>query len=186
MRTPGIICATVITVALASLCACTGAGRAQADSERDLAAAPQSGEFGAVSAVTVTFSEQAQQLAATDPRLTPDAVAIAIEHELQLHQLYAPAAANVHRSLAIVVQNFTNALASNTKVLGYTYRNVMLNGTVQVQDGAAAGQPAFDVHARVRISSRGSDAEGGSLTPLFTRFAVVTVAAVRGVEPPAP
>jgi hypothetical protein len=184
MRTPGIIRATVVTLAVVGLCACTGIGRAPRDAERDLAAAPPSGEFGAVSAVTVTFSDEAQQLAATDPRLTPDAVAIAVEHELQLHQLYAPAAANVHRSLAITVQNFTNSLASNTRVLGYTFRNVMLNGTVQVQ-AAAAGQPPFGVRARVRISSRAADAEGGSLAPLFTRFAVVAVAAVRGVEPPA-
>lgn len=139
-----------------------------------------------MSAVTVTFSDQAQQLAATDPRLNPDALAIAVEHELQLHQLYAPAAPNVHRSLAITVQNFTNSLASNTKILGYTFRNVMLNATVQVQGTAAAGQPPFDLHARVRLTTRAADVEGGSLAPLYTRFAVVTVAALRGVEPPAP
>ncbi len=139
-----------------------------------------------MSAVTVTFSEQAQQLAATDPRLTPDAVALAVEQELQLHQLYAPAVASVHRSLAITVENFTNTLASNTKLLGYTYRNAMLNATVQVQGAAAAGLPPFDVHARVRITSRGSDATGGSLAQLYARFAVVTVAALRGVEAPAP
>src|SRR5580704_11020081 len=135
MRTPRIVAAAAITAAVVALGACSAVGPAHEDSEPDLTAAPQSVAVTAVSAVTVTFSDEAQQLAATDPRLSPDAVAIAIEHELQLHQLYAPAAANVHRSLAIVVQNFTNALASNTKVLGYTYRNVMLNGTVQVQDG---------------------------------------------------
>lgn len=184
MRIPNIIAATVITLAAVSLCACTGVGRVHVDSERDLTAAPQAGEVGPVSAVTVTFSDQAQQLAASDPRLNPDALAIAVEHELQLHHLYAPAAPNVHRSLAINVQNFTNTLAGNTKVLGYTFRNVMLNATVQVQGAGAAGQPPFDLHARVRTSTRDADAEGGSLAPLFTRFAVVAVAALRGVEPP--
>jgi len=38
----------------------------------------------------------------------------------------------------------------------------------------------------VRVSSRGADADGGSLASLYTRFAVVVVAALRGVEPPAP
>jgi hypothetical protein len=184
MRTPRIIAATAITLAVVSLCACTVVGRVHVDTERDATAAPQTGEVGPVSAVTVAFSDQAQQLAATDPRLNPDALAIAVEHELQLHQLYAPAAPNVHRSLAITVQNFTNSLASNTKVLGYTFHNVMLNATVQIQGAAAAGQPPFDLHARVRISSRDPDAEGGSLAPLFARFAVVTVAALRGVDPP--
>jgi hypothetical protein len=176
-------------LAIVTLSACTGVvGLAHGDPGRDAAAAPTAApektEMGAISAVTVTFSDEAQQLAATDPRLSPDAVAIAIEHELQLHQLYAPAAANVHRSLAITVQNFTNSLASNTKVLGYTFRNVMLNGTLQVQDAAAAGQPPFDVRARVRIGTRTADAEEGSLATLYARFAVVAVAALRGVEPP--
>ena len=186
MRIPGIVAATALSLALASLCACTGVGRAEADVDRDTTAAPAASEFGPVSAVTVTLSEQAQQLAATDPRLSADAVALAVEQELQMHQLYAPAVAGVHRSLAITVENFTNTLASNTKLLGYTYRNAMLNATVQVQGAAAAGLPPFDVHARVRITSRGSDATGGSLAQLYARFAEVTVAALRGVEAPAP
>jgi hypothetical protein len=186
MRTPGIIAAATITLAVASLCACTGAGRVHVDIERDATAAPQTGAVGPVSAVTVTFSDQARQLAATDPRLNADAVAIAVEHELQLQQLYAPAAPNVHRSLAITVQNFTDSLASNTKIMGYTFRNVMLNATVQVQGAAAAEQPPYDLHARVRLTIRAADGDGGSLAPLYTRFAVVTVAALRGVEPPSP
>ncbi|HEY6455825.1 MAG TPA: hypothetical protein VIY90_11165 [Steroidobacteraceae bacterium] len=186
MRIPRIISATAITLAVVGLCACTDIGRAQEGAGPELTGAPVTAQVGVISAVTVTFSDQAQQLAGTDPRLTPDAVALAVEHELQLHELYAPAAANVHRSLAIIVQNFTNSLASNTKVMGYTFRNVMLNGTIQVQGTAAAGQPPFDVHARVRISSRAADAEGASLAPLYTRFAVMTVAALRGVEPPLP
>jgi hypothetical protein len=169
----------VITLAVASLCACVDVGH-------DASAAPQAGENGPVSAVTVTFSDEVKQLAATDPRLTPDEVAIAVEHELQAHQLYAPAAPNVQRSLAITVQNFTNSLASNTKILGYSFHNMMLNGTVQLQGAAGSGQPAFDVRARIRIRTRSADAEGGSLAQLYARFAVVTVAAMRGVEPPGP
>jgi hypothetical protein len=186
MRLSKIPAATALTVALMSLCACTiHFGQSDADRAGDAtAAAPQAIEFSPVSAVTVTFSDQVQQLAASDPRLSPDEVAIAIEHELQVRQLYAPAAPNVHRSLVITVQNFNNSLASNTKILGYTYRNVMLNGTVEVQP-AGPGQTPFDVRARVRLSSRGTDADGGSLASLYTRFAVETVAALRGVEPPA-
>jgi hypothetical protein len=173
------VAATVLSLAVASLCACADVGR-------DATAAPQAGQVAPVSAVTVTFSDEVKQLAATDPRLTPDEVAIAIEHELQAHRLYAPAAANVQRSMAITVQNFTNSLASNTKILGYSSHNMMLNGTVQLQGAAAAGQPAFDVRARIRIRSRSADVEGRSLAQLYARFAVVTVAAMRGVEPPAP
>jgi hypothetical protein len=184
MRTPGIVAATAITLAVVGLAACTAGGRVQDDTQPDLTAAPQTGEFSAVSAVTVTFGDEARQLAATDPRLSPDAVAVAVEHELQLHQLYAPAAANVHRSLAITVENFTNSLASNTKVLGFTFRDVMLNGTIQVQGAAAAGQPPADVRARVRIRTRAADADDASLATLYTRFAEVAVAALRGVEPP--
>jgi hypothetical protein len=185
MRTPLIAAATAITLAALSLCACTTFSRADDDAGSDTQTATQeAGAFGPVSAVTVTFGEQAQQLAATDTRLTPDAVAVAVEHELQRHHLYAPASPSVHRSLAITVENFTNELATNTRILGFTYRNVMLNGMVQVQ--GAAAQPPFDVHARVRITSHTTTAEGPSLAQLYTRFAVVTVAALRGVEPPAP
>jgi hypothetical protein len=186
MRTPGIICATAITFAIVSLCACTGVGHAPEDTEGDSAAVLPADAVGPVSAVTVTFSDQAQQLAATDARLSADEVAVAVEHELQLHQLYAPAAANVHRSLAITVQNFTNSLASSTKILGFSSYNVMLNATILVQSAPAAELPPFDVRARVRLTNRAADAEGGSLAPLYTRFAVVTVAALRGVEPPPP
>ncbi len=147
-------------------------------------AAPVRGAMGAVSAVTVTFSDRAQELAAADPRLSPDEVAIAVEHELQAHQLYAPAAANVQRTLAITVQDFTSSLASNATLLGFSFHNVMLAATVQVQGAAAAGWPPFDVHARTRISTRDVGADGGSLSDLYKQFAVQTVADLRGVETP--
>ena len=150
MRTPRIIAVTAIALAVVGLCACTGAGPAAEDTGSDSAAVVPPGALGPVSAVTVTLSDQAQQLAATDARLSADDLAIAVEHELQLHQLYAPAAADVQRSLAITVQNFTNSLGSSTKILGFSSYNVMLNATVQVQGAAAEGLPPFDVHARVR------------------------------------
>lgn len=184
MRTPRIVAATAIALAVLNLCACMGIGRAPQDSEQDSAAVPPAAAIGPVSAVTVTLSDQAQQLAAADPRLSADEVAIAVEHELQLHQMYAPAAADVHRSLAITVQNFTNSLSSSTKILGFSSYTVMLNATIQVQGAAAAELPPFDVRARVRLTNRATDAEGGSLAPLYTRFAVETVAALRGVAPP--
>ena len=186
MRTPRIIIATVITLAVVSLGACTGIGRAPEDSAGDAAAVAPADAIGPVSAVTVTLSDQAQQLAAIDPRLSADDLAIAVEHELQLHQMYAPAAADVHRSLAITVQNFTSSLGSSTKILGFSSYTVMLNATVQVQGKAAADLPPFDMRARVRLTNRAADAEGGSLAQLYARFAVVTVAAMRGVEPPSP
>jgi hypothetical protein len=184
MRTPRIIVATAITLAVVSLCACSGFGRAPEDTEADSAAVAPAAAIGPVSAVTVTLSDQAQQLAAIDPRLNADEVAIAVEHELQLHQLYAPAAADVHRSLAITVQNFTNSLGSSTKILGFSSYEVMLNATIQVKGAAATDLPPFDMRARVRLTNRATDAEGGSLAPLYTRFAVQTVAALRGVAPP--
>jgi hypothetical protein len=147
--------------------------------------APAKVQTGAISAVTVTFSDHAQELAAADPRLNPDAIAIAIEHELQSHQMYAPAAANVHRSLAITVENFSNSLASNTKILGFTFRNAMLDGLVQVQDACGATQlPAFDVTARVRTSTRAADAEEDSLDPLYKSFAAQLVEGLRSAPPP--
>jgi hypothetical protein len=184
MRTPRIVAVTAIALAVLNLCACMGVGRAPEDTEQDSAAVPPADMVGPVSAVTVTLSDQAQQLAAIDPRLSADEVAIAVEHELQLHQLYAPAAADVHRSLAITVQNFTNSLGSSTKILGFNSYNVMLNATVQVQGKTAGEFPPFDVRARVRLTNRATDAEGGSLAPLYTRFAVQMVAALRGVAPP--
>ncbi len=184
MRTPRIIVATAITLAVVGLNGCMGVGPTHEDGAQDSAATPQPAAVGPVSAVTVTFSDQVQQLAATDPRLSADEVAIAVEHELQLHRLYAPAAADVHRSLAITVQNFTNSLASSTKILGYSSYNVMLNATIQVQGKTPGELPPFDVRARVRLTNRAADAEGGSLDSLYTRFAVVTVAALRGVDPP--
>jgi hypothetical protein len=127
---------------------------------------------GAVSAVAVSFSDHAQQLAASDPRLSPGAIALAIEGELRAHQLYAPATDGVHRTLAITVN-------------GYTFRNAVLIGEVQVQGEPGASQPPFTVHARTRVTNRGSGANAGSLAGLYARFAVLTVADLRGVEAPA-
>jgi len=125
-----------------------------------------------------------QELAASDPRLTRDAVASAIESELRAHQLYSPGKGNVPRTLAIRVEDFTSQLSSNATLFGYTFRNVMLIGTVQVQGDAAAGQTPFDIHARARQSNRDTAASAGSLSGLYTRFAVLTVADLSGVEPP--
>jgi hypothetical protein len=140
---------------------------------------------GAVSAVAVSFSDHAQQLAASDPRLSPGAIALAIEGELRAHQLYAPATEGVHRTLAITVNDLTSTLASNATVLGYTFRNAVLIGEVQVQGEPGASQPPFTVHARTRVTNRGSGANAGSLAGLYARFAVLTVADLRGVEAPA-
>lgn len=124
-----------------------------------------------------------QQLAAADPRLTPDDVAAAVERELAAHHLYDPAAAGLHRTLAISIANYTNSLSSNASVLGFTFRSVALTGDVQVKgDPAMAG--TFDVHARARLTTRDSGASAGALGGLYTRFAVLTVSALRGVAAP--
>jgi hypothetical protein len=128
----------------------------------------------------VTFSARAQEAAATDPRLTPDEVAVAVERELQAHHLYEPASADVRRSLAITVQDFTDSLASNTSVLGFSFRNAVLVATIQVQETTVPAQPPFEVRARARITTRDAGANGGSLSDLYTQFAVLTVADLAG------
>jgi hypothetical protein len=138
------------------------------------------GTVGVFSAVTVTLSEHAQQLAAAEPRLTATAVATAVEHELQAQQLLAPGSAAP--TLAITVDDFTSTLASNAMVLGYTFRNVLLIGEVTVPGPAA--RPPFDVHARARLTTRDARGSAGSLGPLYTRFAQLVVADLRGVAPP--
>jgi hypothetical protein len=138
---------------------------------------------GAITAVTVTFNDHAQQLAAADPRLTAGAIAAAVETELQAHQLYAPAA-GVHRTLTITVEDLTTTMAANATVMGYTFRNVMLSGGVQVQGESTAERSPFEVRALARMADRGTAAGGGSLSRLYTRFAVLTVADLRGVAPP--
>jgi hypothetical protein len=132
------------------------------------------------SAVTVTFSEHAQALAAADPRLSPIEVATAVEHELAAEQLLAPGTAAP--PLAITVEDFTSTLASNASVLGYTFRNVMLLGAVTVT--GPTGRASIDVHARARLTSRDASGKAGSLRPLYTRFAELVSADLRGVEPP--
>jgi hypothetical protein len=146
--------------------------------------APARSESAAVSAVVVTLSAHAQELAESDPRLSADAIAQAVEHELTAHQLYQPAASGVHRSLAITVQEFASSLASNASLLGFTFRNVILTCTVQVQGDAAGLQPPFDVHARVRTSTRNASSSADSLAGLYTQFAQTMVADLRGVAPP--
>lgn len=136
------------------------------------------------SAVTVTFSDRAQQAAAADARLTPDEVAAAIERELQAHHLYEPASAQVRRSLAVTVQDFTNSLASNTSLLGFSFRNVALVATIQVQGMAPPAPPAFEVRAHARVTTRDVGATGGSLSDLYTQLAVIAVADLRGLAPP--
>jgi hypothetical protein len=215
MRVSAIVDGTAITLAILSLGACTGVvGLAHGDPGRaadsvgraptaDAAAqapghdasatgaasaparAAVSAAGGAVSAVAVNFSDHAQQLAAADPRLTPAAIASAIEEELRAHQLYAPAADHVQRTLAITVTDLTSTLASNATVLGYTFRNAVLIGEVRVQGEPGATPPPFTVHARTRVTNRGAGADAGSLGALFARFAVLTVADLRGVEAPA-
>ncbi len=139
---------------------------------------------GAVSAVSVTLSDNAQQLAAADPRLNAAAVTAALEQELQAHQLLVVGSPNVHSTLTITVDDFTTELASNATVLGYTFRSAMLIGEVTVQEGSALVRPSFTVHARVRLTTRDTGGKSASLEALYTRFAQVVVADLRGVEPP--
>jgi hypothetical protein len=132
------------------------------------------------SAVTVTFSEHAQELAAADPRLTPSDLATAVEQEMAAQQLLAPGTAAP--PLAITVADFTSTLASNASVLGFIFRNVMLIGDVTVT--GPAGRASIDVHARARLTTRDASGKAGSLAPLYRRFAQLVVADLRGVEPP--
>jgi hypothetical protein len=132
------------------------------------------------SAVTVTFSEHAQELAAADPRLSPGEVASALEQEMAAQQLLAPGTAAP--PLAITVDDFTSTLAGNTSVLGFSFRNVLLIGDVTVT--GREGRATIDVHARVRLTSRDASGKAGSLAPLYRRFAQLVCADLRGVEPP--
>jgi hypothetical protein len=195
------IAATALTIAVFSLYGCTTVvSVAHGDPGRE-EAAPQAArttpeaaiaatdarrkpDAASVSAVTVTFSDRAQQAAATDPRLTPDEVAVAIERELQAHHLYEPASAQVRRSLAVTVQDFTNSLASNTSLLGFSFRNVALVATIQVQGTAPPAPPPFEVRARARLTTRDVGATGGSLSDLYMQLAMLAVADLRGLAPP--
>jgi len=191
--------AAAIALTAASLCACTGVvGLAHGDPGREAPAPPAVQPPGtspppataavvdtrAISAVTVTFGERAQQAAASDARLTPDEVATAVERELQAQQMYEPASADVRRSLAIIIEDFTNSLASNTSVLGFSFHNVVLVASVQAQGSGMVGQPPFEVRARARITTREGGATAGSLADLYRQFAELTVANLRGLAPP--
>jgi hypothetical protein len=201
-----------MSVAVLTLCACAGVvGLAHGDPGRDQGGAgstqttaaavapapapavptsgltpgsiaPSAAALGPISAVIVTFNDHMQQLAASDPRLTPDAIAAAVETELRAHQLFASGAASVHEALAITVEDFNSTLATNVTVLGYTFRNVVLTGSVLLRARPASGRPAFTVHARAHVTNR--DPGAGSLAGLYGRFAVLAVAALRGVEAP--
>ena len=133
------------------------------------------------SAVTVKFSEHAQEIAAADPRLSPLEVATAIEAEMAAQQLLAPGTAAP--ALAITVDDFTSTLAGNTSVLGFMSRNVMLIGDLTVT--GREGTATIDVHARARLTSRDASGKGGSLQLLYRRFAQLVCADLRGIEPPA-
>jgi hypothetical protein len=208
-----ILSALAISFAIVSLCGCTDVvGLAHGDPGRDSQegtptplvgaatgsepsqAAPSGSSAsaqprmspgaGAVSAVSVTLSDTAQQIAAADPRLDAAAVTAALEQELQAHQLLVVASPSVHSTLTITVDDFTTELASNASVLGYTFRSAVLTAEVTVQEGSALVRPSFTVHARVRLTTRDTGGRSASLEPLFARFAQVVVADLRGVEPP--
>ncbi len=144
----------------------------------------QAATVGPFSAVVVTFSDHVQQLAASDPRLATDEIASAVAGELSANQLYAAAAAGVHRTLAITIIGFTDSLASNTSVLGFSARNLALVGEVQIKGDPAVSDAPFDVHARAHLNSRKAGAGTASLQGLYARFAVQTVASLRGIEAP--
>jgi hypothetical protein len=175
MRNLGILAAAALTAALLAVGACTSAPPATPEAIAT---------SGALSAVTVTFSDHMQQLAATDPRLATDDIATAVTSELSAHQLYAPGAAGVHRTLAITIISFTDGLAGNTSVLGFSTRSLALVGEVQIKGDPAVAAVPFDVHARTRLTSREAGAGVGSLRELYARFAALAVADLRGVEAP--
>ena len=143
--------------------------------------APAPDPMSMVSGVTVEFDANMQALAASDPRLTTTAIAIAIENELRAQQLYAPAAASVHRTLTVSVEDFTNTLAGDTSVLGFAAHNLVLLGEVQVKGEPPPARPPFEVHARARLTTRGGSSSG-SLTELYETFAILTVANLRSLE----
>jgi hypothetical protein len=176
MRTSGILAAALLTAQLA-LCACSAVPPAPTASTAATTLAP-------FSAVTVTFSDHLQQLAAADPRLATDDIAAALSSELGAHQLYAPAAAGVHRTLAITIIGFTDSMAGNTSVLGFKARDLALVGEVQITGDPALSGPPFDVHARTRLTRRDASAGSGSLQELYARFAQLAVADLRGVAAP--
>jgi hypothetical protein len=187
MRILRMLAAPAITAAVLILCGCAlpPPGAAAAPEAPSPPVVPPSQTGGAFSAVIVTFGDQVQQLAASDARLNTDDIAAALENELSAHQLYAPAAADVHRTLAISVENFSNTLASNASLLGYSFRNLELTGDVLVKGDPALADMPFDIHARARLTIRDGGSGGGSLAGLYARFAVLTVAALRGVAAPA-
>ncbi len=161
--------AAAISLALLLLGACATPERAHDEVQPARAA---------VSAVTVTFSDHLQELAAADPRLTTEAVASAIESELQAHQRYRPGDTSVHRTLSIRVEDFSSELSNNATLFGYTFRHLMLVGTVQVLGDAAAGPSPFDLHARISQRNRDPGASAGSLAGLYRSFAAQTLAAL--------
>jgi hypothetical protein len=138
-----------------------------------------------IAAVRVVLSEPVRQLSAADPRFNADAIAGALETALSARRLYAPAP-EAQRTLLITVTGFTNELASDTSLFGFSFRNVGMMAQVQVKEGATSSVP-FDVHARVRLSHRGDAAsDAGSLDTLFARFAAQTVADLEGQGTGAP
>ncbi|HTC54382.1 MAG TPA: hypothetical protein VK700_20770 [Steroidobacteraceae bacterium] len=174
MRWPRILAATALTAALVALCACSSAPPVAA----------QAAPLAPFSAVAVTFSDHLQQLAASDSRLATDDIASAVTGELSANQLYAPAAPGGHRTLAITIISFTDSLAGNTSVLGFSGRNLALVGEVQIKGDPAVSDAPFDVHARAHLNSRTAGAGTASLRDLYARFAVLAVASLRGVEAP--
>jgi len=167
-----------IAAAVLLLGGCADMGGSQTSTP---SAAPAPDPRSMVSGVSVEFDANMQALAASDPRLTTAAIAVAIENELRAQQLYAPAAANVHRTLAVSVEDFTNTLAGDTSVLGFASRNLVLLGEVQVKGEPPPARPPFEVHARDRLTSRGSSSSG-SLADLYETFAILTVANLRSLE----
>ncbi|MEJ0006916.1 MAG: hypothetical protein WDM77_11260 [Steroidobacteraceae bacterium] len=178
MRFSKALGATAIAIAALIFSGCADVSGSEASTTT---AAPAPDPQSMVSGVTVEFDANMQALAASDPRLTTAAIAIAIENELRAQQLYAPAAASVHRTLSVSVEDFTNTLAGDTSVLGFASHNLVLLGEVQVKGEPPPARPPFEVHARARFTSRGGSTSG-SLAELYETFAILTVANLRSIE----
>ncbi len=130
-----------------------------------------------VSTVMVNFSATAKDEASASFKLQEASLREAIESELRSRRLLSSPAEtrSPGRTVAISVDAFTARTTSNVIMFGQVFEAGTLTGDVTVRDGSGVAVQTYRIKANSHINRPAAGATTDTLTPLYKKFADLTV-----------
>ena len=129
-----------------------------------------------VNSVSVNLGQAVQGDASTDLKLLGGPLRAAIEDELRSRKLLGDEARPaMGRTIAISIDGFTARTTSNVIMFGQVFEAGTLAGDVTVRDGNGVALQTYHIKANSHINRPAAGATTDTLTPLYKKFADLTV-----------